>query len=519
MNKEKELQTAGKLAPELKHWTHPAQAVVDLKPSAGAWQHIGVAKVCPAEMLPDQILRKDSKIILDFGETLVGKVRLRLDSWRSIDSPVRLELLAAELPYEASQDPETYKSTGLGCGWLQQDLVTSYELPDEIEIPYRWSLRYLVIRVTACPSCGVKIAGAEVIAQSAAGEALPPPLPGFDRELTLIDRTASRTLRNCLQDFPEDGPKRDRRLWLGDLRLQALVNHVTFRRYDQIERGIRLLAACRNEQGMIPAAIMMKPEIHASSFILDYALLFPVLLLEHCRFSCNLKPGKELFDAAAHQLSFFRAGLDETGNFHDPGECWIFIDHCVIDRTTALSCVAIRSAESLAELAELLKHPAKQIRTLKKEAAAWRKALRETAFDPAEGLLRSGSAGQISWASQIWGVLAGVLTPEEGRTALSKLKSLPSAIAPQTPYLMHYFLEACRSCGMEELLQYTIRQYWGGMIRRGADTFWEVYREGDDFFTPYGNEVRSNSACHAWSGTPGYFLRTPAGEDGLRSKA
>jgi hypothetical protein len=31
-----------------------------------------------------------------------------------------------------------------------------------------------------------------------------------------------------MQEVFEDGPKRDRRLWLGDLRLQALVNDVTF---------------------------------------------------------------------------------------------------------------------------------------------------------------------------------------------------------------------------------------------------------------------------------------------------
>lgn len=32
-----------------------------------------------------------------------------------------------------------------------------------------------------------------------------------------------KTLADCMQDVFEDGPKRDRRLWLGDLRLQALA--------------------------------------------------------------------------------------------------------------------------------------------------------------------------------------------------------------------------------------------------------------------------------------------------------
>jgi alpha-L-rhamnosidase len=48
--------------------------------------------------------------------------------------------------------------------------------------------------------------------------------------------------------------------------------------------------------------------------------------------------------------------------------------------------------------------------------------------------------------------------------------------------------------------------YWGGMIRKGADTFWEVYDPTNDFLSPY-NSAIINSYCHAWSCTPVYFLR------------
>ena len=34
----------------------------------------------------------------------------------------------------------------------------------------------------------------------------------------------------------EDGPKRDRRLWLGDLRLEALANYETYRNFDLVKR-------------------------------------------------------------------------------------------------------------------------------------------------------------------------------------------------------------------------------------------------------------------------------------------
>jgi len=506
--RQEELNKAAVLTPEIKTWSVPAKSVVNLVPHPASWQHVGVSEAYPADLLKDQILSEGERIVLDFGETLVGKVRLKLESINSSSAPVRLKLLAAELPYEADADPETFCG-GLGRGWLQEEMITIYDMPSEIELPNRYSLRYLVINVIACSvSCAVKLVKVEVIAQSTAGEKLVPPLPGWDQELTQIDAACSRTLRNCMQNILEDGPKRDRRLWLGDLRLQALVNHVTFRRYDQVERSIRLLSACRNGYGMIPGAVIMKPEPHASSFILDYSLIFSRLLLEHCRFSGNSNIGDELFEIAEHQLSFFREGLDRNGNFHNNNH-WIFIDHCCeLDRTSSVICTAIWAVDGLAELAELLNYPPQKAKELRAEADKWRSMLRRSSFDPAKGVLYSGYFRQLSWAGQIWGILAGVLSTEEGRVVLRDPDKLQGGIKPVSPYLMHYLLEAYRLCGMEDELLKTIRCYWGGMVCRGADTFWEVYQEENDFYTPYGSDPRNNSACHAWSGTPGYFLRT-----------
>ena len=47
--------------------------------------------------------------------------------------------------------------------------------------------------------------------------------------------------------------------------------------------------------------------------------------------------------------------------------------------------------------------------------------------------------------------------------------------------------------------------YWGGMVQKGADTFWEVYDPNDDCRSPYNSHL-VNSYCHAWSCTPVYFI-------------
>ena len=61
-----------------------------------------------------------------------------------------------------------------------------------------------------------------------------------------------------MQGVMLDGPKRDRRLWLGDLRLEAQVNACTFRKFDIIERSIYLLAAFPMEDGRIPACVFVR---------------------------------------------------------------------------------------------------------------------------------------------------------------------------------------------------------------------------------------------------------------------
>ncbi|MBR3404572.1 MAG: beta-galactosidase [Firmicutes bacterium] len=52
----------------------------------------------------------------------------------------------------------------------------------------------------------------------------------------------------------------------------------------------------------------------------------------------------------------------------------------------------------------------------------------------------------------------------------------------------------------EKALQ-VLKDYWGGMINEGADTFWELYDPKDPEASPYGGSI-VNSYCHAWSCAP-----------------
>lgn len=125
-------------------------------------------------------------------------------------------------------------------------------------------------------------------------------------------------------------------------------------------------------------------------------------------------------------------------------------------------------------------------------------AARSYAWDESKGLFISGLDRQISYAIQVWMILAGVVDREVGKEILAKLEHRKLAVGMVTPYMNHHYVEALFLCGEGEKALLHIRYYWGGMVRQGADTFWEVYNPENPRESPYGSSI-VNSYCHAWS--------------------
>ena len=103
-------------------------------------------------------------------------------------------------------------------------------------------------------------------------------------------------------------------------------------------------------------------------------------------------------------------------------------------------------------------------------------------------------------------ILGGVAEGETARKMLLDCIGNKNTKQPTTPYMQHYVVEAMVKLGlMNEAKQY-IKNFWGGMVNLGADTFWEAYVPENIDFSPYDDRM-INSLCHAWSCTPSYFIR------------
>jgi hypothetical protein len=119
----------------------------------------------------------------------------------------------------------------------------------------------------------------------------------------------------------------------------------------------------------------------------------------------------------------------------------------------------------------------------------------------------SGAARQVSWASQIWLVLAEVGTAGQRQALMRRLQQQPPAIAMNTPYLRHHHIVALLS-GLRAEAVAEIKAYWGAMVDYGADTFWEIF---DPSILTFPRMAVSSSTVTAMRGAvprPGLFAST-----------
>lgn len=448
---------------------------------------------------------------IDFGRHIVGTPHLRLSSPGSrIDAPVRLRFLLGEAPIEIALDGEPIKSSMLATSWLQEETLHVEYFPARIVLPRRYAFRYLRIQVDAIsPDRCIRLDAIEACMESAVSGFLPP-LSTFTERQAKLDITAQHTLRNCLQEVFEDGPKRDRRLWLGDLRLQALANAATFRRFDIVKRCLLLFAGLARSDGLVEACVYHAPcPVPSGNLMADYALLFVPTLLDYTIQSGELDLAHQLGSLAFHQLDMIAGALDDGGRLpHQDAFGWIFIDWApALDKAGPFLGLALYCLEAGFKLAEKLGDSQTSERLAERLASL--RYVASTVWRDSRGRLADSFTGQRSHALVAWMILGGVISREEAKSELQQILSDPSAVPPSGAYLWHHVVHACHFAGNPELGSALMETYWGGMVNRGADTFWEVFHPDDPLFSPYG-DPRLNSLCHAWSCTPSWFLRCPS---------
>lgn len=444
-------------------------------------------------------LEKD-EITIDFGDHFTGYLNIELEGTPEHipDSPTNISFTFAEMPIELAETAQDSEDS-LSVGWLQNDFKTIAFMPYKGSLERRYSFRYLKLRRTDSVRFPVKITSLYIDAVSAVDQDAVSPVSVADRMLCDIDKVCVKTLKECEQDVFEDGPKRDRRLWIGDLRLQALVDYVTFGNTDLIKRCIYLFAEHRNEKGLVAPCVFPDTPPYVDQWIfLDYSLCFVLCLADYLENTGDKALPEELYGIALRQIEYTDGVFDRTAGTINEG---FFIDHGNYDRGTAALGYFAYVLRSMIGLSEKLGKPVDKFKNILADVNS---ALLSKK-DGKTGLYTAKN-GEISWQSQVWAALSGALSCEETQVLLKKTAEYNPEIHMSSPFMTHYYLEALCSCGMAETANEYIKNYWGAIINAGFDCCPECFDITNDRVTPYSNPVL-NSACHAWSCTPSYLIR------------
>lgn len=497
--------------PELKHTLVKPVAIVkgvEDENSFQSWRMEPSGE--PIESFYKTSLKSHAPIILDLGDHYTGYLTLKVNhTGMPADAPVRLKLTFAELPAEVMTPFDPYKG-GLSRAWLQDEVVTIMRLPEEVRIPRRLACRYVKIEVLAQSYFDFVIEDFSFDAvTSATGE--PMELSAeCDPMIRRINEVGLKTLAECMQTVYEDGPKRDQRLWIGDLYLEALANAYSYRNHTLTKRCLYLLAALADEDGYLHATVYEYPTPmpQINQHVHDYSLLYGVALLEYLKETGDRQTAEDLWSVVEYQVEFARTYLkDGIYDVNKQPAWWLVFDwKDDLNRATPMQGLMTFCIAKSLELAEMLGYEDRAtVKEWSKVLDQMRRASKSKLYDKQRGVMLSGEQGQVSYLSQAWMILSDTFSRKEAQRAMRYVLENEDTCYPGSPYAYHYIIEALLHCGMETEARELMVKYWGGMIQKGADTFWEVYDPKDDKRSPYGAHV-VNSACHAWSCTPVYFI-------------
>lgn len=408
--------------------------------------------------LKDSPMGEGDDVCLDFGDHHVGYVSFKLTPVGSPpDAPAYLRLKFGEIPYEIAANSANYHGS-ISRSWIQEEFLHIDILPAVIKLPRRYAFRYMQLSVIDT-SPKYKVVLSDVVCETVSSVSLSDAMPLKTKDSDLVKR--------CLY----------------------------------------LFAGLPQAEGRIGACLYLEPKLQVDDVALfDYSLFFVSCLHDYYEATGDMETLKELFPVADRQIELALRELDQDGVVKDKDTWWCFLDWADgLNKQAGAQAVLIYTLKQAQRMAHWLKDEAKAKEYASHIETTTKGAL-DILWDKKQGFFVSGAEKQVSWTSQIWFVLAGVFDKEKNKELLHHLIDVNPKIGMVTPYMYHHFIDALMQSGCEEEAFANMQAYWGEMIRDGVDTFFELYNPDNKYISAYG-DCMINSFCHAWSGTPAYFIR------------
>jgi hypothetical protein len=281
-----------------------------------------------------------------------------------------------------------------------------------------------------------------------------------------------------------------------------------------VKACLYLFAALPMENGQIGACLFLEPEPEVDDTVMfDYSLFFVVTLLDYYRATGDEDCLRELWPTALSQIYLAESRLGENDIIEDSDQLgWCFVDwNLDLNKQASAQGIFLYAIRAAIQIAQILEDTPEE-QKLGELYATCKDAANRVLWDEEKECYVSGRKRQISVASQVWMLLGEAVTGDGALRLMNSIESKEEALAMVTPYMYHNYIDALMKIGQKEKALQKLKDYWGGMAKRGADTFWELYNPENPTESPYGGTI-VNSYCHAWSCAPAYFLRKYFQED------
>jgi alpha-L-rhamnosidase len=324
-----------------------------------------------------------------------------------------------------------------------------------------------------------------------------------DEEINKIWDVAAYTLHLNTREFFIDGIKRDRWVWSGDAYQSYLMNYYLF--FDSPTVTHTLLAL----RGKDPVTS------HINT-IMDYTFYWFLGISDYYQYTGDKTFIQQNYPRMQSMMDFCLSRRDKDGFVQGQTGDWVFIDWADgLSKQGEVSFEQIllcRSLETMAECAKIANDTVKAAKYAQTAAYLKAKIFKYYWNDQKHALVHSRIDGQptdnVTRYANMFSIFFNYL--DEAKKQDVKKYVLLNNDVPKitTPYMCFYELEALCAMGEQSYVLKQMKDYWGGMLKLGATSFWEEYnpaKSGADVYAMYGRPY-GKSLCHAWGASPIYLL-------------
>lgn len=324
-----------------------------------------------------------------------------------------------------------------------------------------------------------------------------------DAEINRIYDVSKYTFELNTREFFIDGIKRDRWIWSGDAYQSYLMNYYLYFDSETVKRTTYALRGKDPVTGHI-------------NTIMDYTFYWFLGIYDYYLYTGDKKFIAQNYDRMKTLMDYVLARRNKDGLMEWMTGDWIFIDWAEgLSKKGEVSfeqLLLARSLETMALCANIAddKDAEAQYNSL---AADMRNKLFSIYWnDTKQALVHSRVDGQqtenVTRYANMFSIFFDYFNAEQKQHVKTSVLLNDDIQKITTPYMRFYELEALCALGEQNYVLSEMKDYWGGMLKLGATSFWEEYnpaKQGAEHYAMYGRKF-GKSLCHAWGASPLYLL-------------